>query len=160
MTQRFRFICDELDLLIDAWKVKLNSLSPDTIGLKRNRQNRTIRQIVGHMIDSATNNTHRIIHMQYQESPIQYPDYANLGNNDRWISIQNFQEEDWTLLVALWASTNRHILHVIKQVREDKLHSLWISALDEEVTLKAMITDFPRHFKLHLQEIDEIIQST
>jgi len=109
------------------------------------------------MVDSATNNTHRIIHMHYQDSPISYPDYANLGNNDRWISIQNYQEEDWDLLVKLWASVNRHIVHLIKQVDEAKLDQVWISALNEEVSLREMITDYPRHFKLHLDEITELI---
>jgi len=156
---KFQSICDELALLIDAWEEKFNSLSQDIITEKRNLQHRTIKQIVGHMTDSATNNTHRIIHLQYQESPVQYPDYANLGNNDRWIAIQNYQEEEWPLLVGLWASTNRHILHVIKQVNQNKLGNLWISALDEEVTLEAMISDFPRHFNLHLEEIEAIIQT-
>ena len=124
-----------------------------------NKQQRTIREIVGHMIDSATNNTHRIIHMHYQESPVSYPDYANLGNNDRWITIQNYLEEDWELLVNLWASSNSHIIHVIQQVDEAKLQQVWISALGEEVSLQEMIMDYPRHFRLHLQEIDELIEN-
>ncbi len=95
------------------------------------------------MVDSASNNTHRIIHLQYQGSPLSYPDYANLGNNDRWIAIQNYQEEEWELLVSLWAATHRHIAHVIAQVDEEKLRAGTGSLrLNEEVTLEAMIIDF------------------
>ncbi len=111
------------------------------------------------MIDSATNNTHRIIHLQYQESPIQFPDYANLGNNDRWIHLQNYQEEQWDLVVRLWALTNKHIVHVIKQVDEEMLGNIWTSALGEKVSLEDMISDYPRHINLHLKEIEEIIQT-
>jgi len=63
--------------LILEWEHRLVSLPEDVFSLRRNSQNRTIKQIVGHMIDSATNNTHRIVHLQYQPSPLVYPDYAN-----------------------------------------------------------------------------------
>jgi hypothetical protein len=109
------------------------------------------------MVDSASNNTHRVIHMHYQKSPVNYPDYANLGNNDRWIAIQNYQEEDWKELVPHWASANRHMVHLIRQVDESKINQVWISALKERVTLSEMITDYPRHFKLHLNEISALI---
>ena len=77
----------ELLQLVNEWELRLLSLPEDVIGNRRNSQNRTIKQIVGHMVDSASNNTHRIIHLQYNASPLIYPDYANLGNNDRWIAI-------------------------------------------------------------------------
>jgi hypothetical protein len=93
------------------------------------------------------------------ENPVHYPDYANLGNNDRWIAIQNYQEEEWDLLISLWASTNRHIVHLIEQTNEEKLDQVWTSALDDKVSLEAMIEDYPRHFKLHLREIEELMHT-
>ena len=158
MSNSFDQKCNELRILIADWEQKLNSLPEDIVSGRSNQQQRTIREIVGHMIDSATNNTHRIVHMHYQKSPVSYPDYANLGNNDRWIAIQNYLEEDWDLLVKLWVSTNSHIVHVIQQVDEAKLQQVWISALGEKVSLQEMIMDYPRHFRLHLQEIDELIE--
>ena len=86
-----------------------------------------------------------------------FPDYANLGNNDRWISIQNYQNEKWEILVQLWKYSNIHIAHVIRNVNTEKLENEWISALNQNVSLRAMIVDFPRHFKLHLKEINELI---
>jgi hypothetical protein len=80
--------------LTSVWEPKLLTLSIDVIMNRRNGQNRTIKQIFGHMVDSALNNTHRIVHLQYQLSSLIFPDYANLGNNDRWIAIQNYQEEN------------------------------------------------------------------
>ncbi len=147
----------ELLRLIKEWEPRLISLSTDVITNRRNRQNRTIKQILGHMIDSASNNTHRIIHMQYQESPLIYPDYANLGNNDRWIAIQNYQSEDWNDLIQLWKYTTIHLVHVIRNVNIAKLDNEWTSALGENVPLKAMIIDYLRHFKLHIDEINELI---
>ncbi len=88
----FESIRQELLSLIEEWEPKLSVFPDDVITERRNSQNRTIKQILGHMVDSASNNTHRIIHLQYQKSPLIFPDYANLGNNDRWIAIQNYQD--------------------------------------------------------------------
>jgi uncharacterized damage-inducible protein DinB len=148
---------EELLRLIDEWAQKLMTLTDDIITTRRNSQNRTIKQIVGHMVDSASNNTHRIVHLQYQPNPLIFPDYANLGNNDRWIAIQNYQSENWNDLVQLWKCSNIHIVHVIKNVNTDKLNNEWITALGKNVSLKAMILDYLPHFKLHLTDIEELM---
>jgi hypothetical protein len=147
----------EILRLIIEWEPKLISLDNDIITERRNNQNRTIKQILGHMIDSASNNTHRIIHLQYQSSPLKFPDYANNGNNDRWIAIQDYQSEDWNTLVQLWKYSNIHFVHVVNNVDMSKLDCEWISALNDRVTLKNMIIDYLRHFELHLNEIQELM---
>lgn len=96
---------------------------------KENTQNRTIKEIVGHMVDSASNNTHRIIHLQYQNSPLSFPDYANLGINDTWIALQNYRDYDWNELIKLCKTTHYHIANVIKNINSSKLQNRWISAL-------------------------------
>lgn len=149
----------ELLKLVDEWEPKLLQLPDDIITKRRNSQNRTIKQIVGHMVDSASNNIHRIIHLQYQASPLTFPDYANLGNNDRWIAIQNYQDENWYDLVQLWKYSNIHIVHVINNVSMEKLDNVWISALNNTISLKEMIIDYLLHFKLHLSEIDNLINN-
>jgi hypothetical protein len=147
----------KLSELIETWEPRLQALPEKVITNRRNGQNRTIKQIVGHMVDSASNNTHRIIHLQYQTIPLIFPDYANLGNNDRWIAIQNYQDENWVNLVQLWKYSNLHFIHVIKNVNPDKLDNVWLSALNKEVTLRDMIIDYLRHFELHISEIEELI---
>lgn len=147
----------ELLRLIDKWEPVLKNLPEEVFSDRRNGQKRTIKQIIGHLVDSATNNTHRIIHLQYQPSPLIYPDYANLGNNDRWIAIQNYQDADRDNLIELWKSSNKHIVHVINNVDTSKLDNEWISALNMRVSLREMIIDYLRHFKLHLSEINELI---
>jgi hypothetical protein len=150
-------ICNELLSLVNEWEPLLNRLPEDIISKRRNSQNRNIRQIVGHMIDSASNNTHRIVHLQYQSPPLIFPNYATFGNNDRWIAIQDYQDEEWNTLIQLWKYSLLHISHVMKNVKADKMNNEWISGPGEKVTLKAMIIDFPRHLKLHLSEIDDLI---
>jgi hypothetical protein len=153
----FEPVCRELLSLIGEWEPKLSALPADVITERRNSQNRCIKQILGHMVDSASNNTHRIVHLQYQQSPLIFPDYANFGNNDRWIAIQNYEGKEWTGLVRLWKYINIHIVHVIRNINAKKLNNEWISALNQKISLRSMVIDYLRHFKLHLDEINELM---
>jgi hypothetical protein len=153
-------VSNEIISLVNYWEPVLIRLPEDIISQRRNSQNRTIKQIVGHIIDSSSNNTHRIVHLQYQTPPLIFPNYATFGNNDKWIAIQDYQNEDWMALVQLWKYSLIHISHVIKNVRSDKLNNEWISGPGEKVTLTMMIVDFPRHLKLHLSEINDLINKT
>jgi len=139
---------------------KLLAELPDTIiTQKRNKQDRTIKQIVGHLVDSASNNLHRIIHLQYQPIPLFFPDYANHGNNDRWIAIQDYQTEDWNNLIQLWKYSNLHIAHIIGHVDHNKLNNEWITALGNKISLEKMIIDYLPHLHLHIDEIHELINA-
>jgi len=155
----FEKLHNEMFDTIKLWEQKFLDLDEKVISIPRNSQNRSIKQIVGHMIDSASNNTHRIIHLQYRESPLEFPNYATYGNNDRWISIQNYQEEDWHTMVNLWKYIHLHFLHVVKNVNTEKLSNQWIADENELVSLEEMLLDFPRHFHLHLNEINELLNS-
>ncbi len=154
----FRTNNQELLDLIEIWEPRFLALSENDVTVRRNHQKRNIKQIVGHLVDSASNNTHRIVHLQYQPSPFAFPNYATFGNNDRWIAIQHYESENWTNLVQLWKYVNFHIVHVINNVNEEKLDNQWISATEKYVSLKDMIIDYLGHFKLHLEEIEELLK--
>jgi hypothetical protein len=159
MIKEFEPVTQGLLTLVKEWEPKLHELSNELISQRRNNQNRTIKQILGHMIDSVSNNTHRIVHLQYQSSPLIFPNYATNGNNDRWIAIQNYQDEEWTDLIQLWKYSHLHIIHVISNVNPRKLDNEWASESEYgNISLKAMIIDFLRHFTLHLNEIDDLIK--
>lgn len=153
-------ISQEIISLVSEWEIVLEGLSSDIISLRKNSQNRTIKQIVGHLVDSASNNTHRIVHLQYQSSPLIFPNYATEGNNDRWIAIQDYQNEDWLTLIQLWKYSLLHISHVIKNVNPEKMNNEWIAGPGRKISLEEMITDFPGHFRLHLSEINELINNS
>ena len=157
MIQEFQPVVQEIERLVNVWEPKLQGLSNEIISTRTNKQNRSIKQILGHMIDSATNNTHRIVHLQNLQSPLVFPNYASNGNNDRWIAIQNYQDEDWITLVQLWKYSNIHLMHVVKNIQSDKLNNEWIASENKNISLREMVIDYLRHFELHLSEIDELI---
>ena len=145
--------------LIEVWEPRLLALSEEVISNRKNSQDRSIRQILGHLFDSASNNTHRIVHLQYRESPMSFPNYATFGNNDRWIAIQDYQHENWHDLVQLWKYANLHLIHVIRNVDLTKLENQWTSSETTLISLNEMIEYYPQHFDLHLKEMEELIQS-
>lgn len=154
---QFETTCQTILRLLEIWEPRLLALSEEVISERENRQNRSIRQILGHLIDSASNNIHRIVHLQYRENPCSFPNYASNGNNDRWIAIQNYQHEDWHNLVHWWNYTNQHLIHVIRNVNPDKLDNQWQSSEIELISLRENIEGYLPHFILHLNEMEELI---
>ncbi len=69
MITEFEPVVKEITTLIEEWETKLTGLPDEVITERMNSQNRTIKQIVGHLIDSASNNIHRYVHLQYRETP-------------------------------------------------------------------------------------------
>lgn len=153
----FEPACQSIIQLLEVWEPRLLSLSEEIISDRRNNQNRTIKQILGHLVDSASNNTHRIVHLQYRENPMTFPNYATNGNNDRWIAIQDYQHENWANLVQFWKYANLHLIHIIRNVDQAKLENQWISGEDKLISLRGNIEGYLPHFELHLNEMQELI---
>jgi hypothetical protein len=157
MNTTFGPIVHEISILLAEWEEQLLRLPPGLIETKRNSQGRTIRQILGHLIDSASNNIHRTVHMQYHESPVEFPNYASHGNNDRWIAIQDYQAEDWHTMIMYWKYSNLHLIHVISRIQDSSLGQVWSAGDNRVIRLDDMVTDYLRHFRLHLGEIKALI---
>lgn len=140
---------------IEHWEQILIELPIETITEKRNEQNRTIKQILGHLIDSAANNHQRIVRLQYNEK-LNFPDYQQ--DNDLWIALQDYQNADWNIIIQLWKYYNLHMIQVIKSVNQTKLTNTWKSFENTEVSLQQMIEGYLGHIDLHLNEIQELIE--
>lgn len=140
---------------IDTWEQKLIDLPVDTITRKRNKQNRSIKQILGHLIDSAANNHQRMVRLQYNDK-LDFPDYQQ--DNDLWIALQDYQNADWNITIQLWKYYNLHMIQVIKSVDHTKLENSWQSFENITVTLRQMIDGYLGHIELHLNEIQELIE--
>lgn len=149
--------CQTILQSLEVWEPRLLALSEEIINEPKNSQNRSIRQILGHLVDSASNNTHRIVHMQYRESPCSFPNYATNGNNDKWIAIQDYQHEDWRNLINLWKFTNLHLVHIIRNVDHSRLENQWQSSETKFISLRDNIEGYLPHFELHLREIEALI---
>ena len=153
--QDFTAITTGIARVIETEEGVLNSLSVEAITLRRNSQNRTIKQILGHLIDSASNNHQRMVRLQYSKDLLFFPDYRQ--DNDLWIALQDYQHTDWSNLIQLWKFYNLHIIQVIQSVDKSKLDSYWCDFEGTTVTLKDMIEGYLDHLLLHVGEIHELM---
>lgn len=132
----------------------LAALPEETITQRFNHQNRSIKQLLGHLVDSASNNHQRMVRLQYN-NPLVFPDYTQ--DNDRWIALQDYQHADWKNLIQLWKSFNLHIIEIIKAVDETKLNNYWHDYEGTKVTLLDMINGYLGHLHLHIKHIHELM---
>ena len=142
--------------IIATWENKLMNLQTEVISNRFNVQNRSIKQLLGHLIDSASNNHQRMIRLQYN-SELVFPDYRQ--DNDRWISIQNYQDANWPNLVQLWKYFNLHMIQVIQSTDNSRLQNQWKDFEGTSVTLDQMIVGYLDHLNLHMNEIQELIDN-
>ena len=154
----FNYITDGIAKVVETEERLLNDLPVEVITQRRNRQNRTIKQILGHLIDSASNNHQRMVRLQYSKELLFFPDYRQ--DNDLWIALQDYQNADWANLIQLWKFYNLHIIHVIHSVDVTKLDNYWYDFEGIKVTLKEMIEGYLDHLHLQMKEIHELAEST
>jgi hypothetical protein len=106
------------------------------------------KEILGHLIDSASNNHQRFVRAQLS-SEIRLPEYEQ----ERWVRAQSYQTESWENIVELWKSLNLHLLHVAAKIPVDRANSLCFIGENEPVTLEFLFSGYVDHVKHHLQQI-------
>ncbi|MBK8800729.1 MAG: DinB family protein [Fibrobacteres bacterium] len=150
MSGLFPEVRREITSLVDKWEKILLGFPLDLITSRRNQQNRTIKEILGHLVDSAANNHQRMVRLQYARE-LSFPDYRQ--DNDLWIRLQNYQQADWGQLVAFWRLYNLHLVSVIGNIDPKCLGNTWRDFEGTAVTLREMVEGYLRHLNLHLDEI-------
>jgi len=106
------------------------------------------KQLLGHLIDSASNNHQRFVRASLQES-LNFPGYDQNGN----VRAQHFQAADWPQLIALWSAYNRFLAHVIAHLPAAKLSTTCRIGADNPVTLEFLATDYVSHLAHHLNQM-------
>ncbi|MGH9721608.1 MAG: DinB family protein [Bryobacteraceae bacterium] len=106
------------------------------------------KEVIGHLIDSASNNHQRFVRALLEEALV-FPAYEQEG----WNRIQRYRAESWPELIALWAAYNRHLAHLIEGVPGEKLERHCTVGTNAPVTLAFLIEDYLRHLRHHLAQI-------
>jgi hypothetical protein len=106
------------------------------------------KQVIGHLIDSASNNHQRFVRAALQSS-LEFPGY----DQDGCVRVEKPEDMDWDVLVALWAAYNRYLAHLIARLPPSKLDMLCRIGSGKEVTLGFLVEDYVRHLVHHLGQI-------
>ncbi len=122
---------------------------PESLVATRPRPGKwSAKEILGHLIDSAANNHQRFVRLQMQLR-LELVGY----DGDKWVAVQQHQDQSWTNLVALWESYNRHLMHVIRHIDPAKLGNTWLAPDGQVLSLEFVVHDYVRHLKHHLDQI-------
>src|SRR5580658_5677746 len=106
------------------------------------------KQVIGHLIDSASNNHQRFVRAALQTT-LDFPGYDQSGS----VQVQAVQSAGWHLLVSLWAAYNRYLAHVIGQLPASKLETVCRIGSGDAVTLEFLATDYVTHLVHHLSQL-------
>jgi hypothetical protein len=106
------------------------------------------KQVIGHLIDSASNNHQRFVRAALQTS-LDFPGYDQGGS----VRVQAVQDADWQLLVVLWAAYNRYLAHVIARLPASKLETVCRIGSGDAVTLEFLAKDYVTHLGHHLGQL-------
>jgi hypothetical protein len=149
-------LASDIERAVEEAYNQLINLSEDTLKIRPNPGEWSVKEIVGHLTDSAANNHQRFVRLQIADGLI-FPNYAQ--DNDAWVSIQGYQEAPWDDLLALWRYLNRHLARVVRTVNERCIDNIWVLDEDTSITLGDLMIDYLRHLKEHLLQISENIES-
>jgi len=107
------------------------------------------KDVLGHLIDSATNNHQRFVRAQLG-GPLVFPGYEQ----DAWVVCQDFGSRPWLELVELWRQYNRHLAHLMRRLPAERRENECRIGDNAPVTLAWLMTDYVRHLQHHLGQID------
>ncbi len=133
---------------IDAAKPRLLTISDARAGEKLVSDKWSMKEILGHLTDSAANNHQRIVRLQQNKELGKFT-----YEQQAWVSIQQYASEPWKELVEFWYLFNAHLAHVIAHADPASLQNTCDMGYEKPATLKFVIVDYIRHVEHHLNQI-------
>ena len=141
---------DELIQTVEAVSARLRNIRDDAASRKPAPGKWSVKEIIGHLVDSAANNHQRFI--RAQDGPYTGPGYAQ----DAWVERQGYGSIAWPELLELWRLYNRHLAAVIKRIPPEKLDTECRIGQYEPVPLGFVVEDYVAHLKHHVRQIEAI----
>jgi hypothetical protein len=138
----------ELTRVVHEAAPELRRIDDAIAGAKLKPDVWSLKEILGHLVDSATNNHHRFVRAQLA-TELSFPGYEQNG----WVRSQDYQGKPWSELVELWILYNYHLAHVIRRIPDTAANVPCRIGANEAVGLLALIEDYLAHVRHHLEQI-------
>jgi len=117
------------------------------------------KQVIGHLIDSASNNHQRFVRANFTDD-LFFPGY----DQESWVTLGRYADAPWLSLVTLWREFNLQIARVMEATPDDvknavrtrhNLHQIAWRAVpeDEPATLAYFMSDYVDHMEHHLGQV-------
>ena len=139
---------NEIRQIIAVIIPKLKQLPEAEIAQRPRPKKWARKEILGHLIDSASNNQQKFVRMM-QQPHLDFPGYAQ----DDWVDLQNWASADWQGMIELFDAFNRHIAYLIETI-DPKFYSNTVTIEDSgPFTLEFIMPDYVEHLKHHVKQI-------
>ncbi len=135
--------------LIDSFHEQLLKTNVVKTEIKLAEDKWSLREIIGHLIDSASNNHQRFVRLQFGDL-LDFPVY----DPEEWVRTQNYNNIDWDVLVALWYNYNCVLIRIIENIDEIKLRNVWVKG-EDTISLEQLINDYYKHLELHMEHFSK-----
>jgi len=145
----------ELNSTVDDFFNKYKGLDNKITSTRLGVDKWTLKEIVGHLIDSASNNHQRFVRLQIVDELI-FPGYGK--DNSKWLEIEKYNELNFYDIISLWKQYNILIGNIIKETDEGKLENYWIKSDGDKITLKDLMIDYVRHMREHVKHFEETLK--
>ncbi len=109
------------------------------------------KQEIGHLIDSATNNRVRFLFAALDGS-YTAPSY----NGNGWVDLGGYVDTPWVDLVELWLRLNQALARSVERIPDARLNAECRIGNDPMMSLGALIEDYVRHMRHHLEHIVQV----
>jgi hypothetical protein len=143
-----RHIADRLNTIVGEVDPRLRAFSDLEAGVRPASTAWSKKEILGHLVDSASNNHQRFVRLQLANN-LALPKYEQ----DGWVRVQRYQSTDWGELIELWRVYNLHLARVVRDAAPEVLGNLCRVGDGEPVTLQFLIEDYVVHVEHHLREL-------
>jgi len=143
-------VATELIGVIDRTALELRTIDDVSAGAKPKSDVWSVKEILGHLVDSAANNHQRFVRAQL-ETGLSFPGYEQNG----WVRSQDYQSESWLQLIDLWVAYNHHLAHVIRRIPDAAANATCRIGANDGVALVALVEDYVRHVRHHLDQIQQ-----
>ena len=144
----------ELARVVDAAEILLRKAGEEESGQPVLPGGWSRKQVLGHLIDSASNNHQRFVRAALAEA-LEFPAYDTPG----CVRVQAVESAAWPMLVDLWVSYNRYLIHVIRHLPAAKLQVVCRIGSNPPVSLLYLVEDYVRHMVHHLDQIGIVTPS-
>lgn len=113
------------------------------------------KQIVGHLIDSVSNNHQRLLRYVSQGN-LTFPAY----DQNTFVRRAQYDTFEFQRLVTLWYQYNQLFLHIIAHVPQEDWQSSTVTIGDRPaLTLEQLVSDYFVHLEKHERQVVRIIKA-
>lgn len=143
-----REVAEKLLAIVTHTQSRLQHLSDDVTSRPSSTGGWSHKQVIGHLIDSASNNHQRFVRLALTNDHA-FPGYEQ----DAWVTLQGYGNRPWADLLQLWSAFNSHMAHLIATAPESALGHKATIAGGGEVTLEFLMRDYVDHLQHHVRTL-------